>query len=686
VKRTPIEPAVPAAETVAGREQDDVPVPSEPPIESTSTTPTPAKKTAPRQPAASKAGAPRARVAASVAKSPSEVVEHAAPKATLDADQIPPVPPLPLVPPVPPLPTDVAVVDGSSVAPHADSSETRHTAAHDADASVDGPGHTASDGEQGSTVGTADDADESSPVLDREGVQPARSLDELPPLPEISAEEAALQFETRPDAAEQATGLESHEPMKFVWSKRWPFLSLVPATSAAEVLSSPSAVSDDTRDAESDDLTELLDLSADSDELAADRDEGEPLEFPVDDARVDGTPVQTTATAVVDDPAPVPAVNDEADASVLDAPVAPEDGSTVTEATRVDAIEPENATTAYPVVTDSATEVLSTDPATEVLTTDSGTEVLSSDPATEVFAARLATGVLPDEPDTEILLDGSVTDAGSDESVATTAEPLPASAADDDPSPVVLSIRNLSRSFGDTVAVDGIDLEVREGSFYGIVGPNGAGKTTTLSMITGLLRPDSGTITVHGIDVWENPDKAKRSIGVLPDRLRLFDRLTGAQLLYYSGVLRGLDGATVRSRVKDLAVAFGLEDALNRLVTDYSAGMTKKVALASAMIHSPRLLVLDEPFESVDPVSAANVIEILQKYVAHGGTVVLSSHGMDLIQRVCDHVAIVVNGQVLAAGAVDDVRGHGTLEDRFVELAGGRKAAEGMEWLHSFSD
>ncbi|MET1051220.1 MAG: ABC transporter ATP-binding protein [Mycetocola sp.] len=253
-------------------------------------------------------------------------------------------------------------------------------------------------------------------------------------------------------------------------------------------------------------------------------------------------------------------------------------------------------------------------------------------------------------------------------------------------SPVVLRISGLSRRFGDTVAVDGIDLDVHEGSFYGIVGPNGAGKTTTLSMVTGLLRPDSGSISVHGVDVWADPDTAKRSIGVLPDRLRLFDRLTGAQLLYYSGVLRGLDSATVRSRVKDLARAFGLEDALNRLVTDYSAGMTKKVALAAAMIHSPRLLVLDEPFESVDPVSAANVIEILQKYVQHGGTVVLSSHGMDFIQRVCDHVAIIVNGQVLASGAVDDVRGDGTLEDRFVELAGGRKAAEGMEWLHSFSD
>ncbi|WP_425313581.1 ATP-binding cassette domain-containing protein [Plantibacter flavus] len=259
-------------------------------------------------------------------------------------------------------------------------------------------------------------------------------------------------------------------------------------------------------------------------------------------------------------------------------------------------------------------------------------------------------------------------------------------AADDDAHPVVLSISGLVKQFGDTVAVDGVDLEVRRGSFYGIVGPNGAGKTTTLSMVTGLLRPDAGSITVQGVDVWQDPAEAKRAIGVLPDRLRLFDRLTGSQLLYYSGVLRGLDPATVKSRTADLARAFGLDDALGRLVSDYSAGMTKKIALAAALIHSPRLLILDEPFESVDPVSAANVIEILQRYVANGGTVVLSSHGMDFIQRVCDHVAIIVQGKVLAAGSVDEVRGTGTLEERFVELAGGRKSAEGMEWLHSFSD
>ncbi|MGN6426417.1 MAG: ABC transporter ATP-binding protein [Leifsonia sp.] len=255
-----------------------------------------------------------------------------------------------------------------------------------------------------------------------------------------------------------------------------------------------------------------------------------------------------------------------------------------------------------------------------------------------------------------------------------------------DTRPTVLALSGLHKCYGDTVAVHDVSLDVREGSFYGIVGPNGAGKTTTLSMVTGLLRPDAGRIVVHGVDVWAEPVRAKHVIGVLPDKLRLFDRLTGAQFLHYAGTLRGLSAKTVRSRSADLAAAFGIEDALGRLVADYSAGMTKKIALAAAMIHSPRLLVLDEPFESVDPVSAANVIDILQRYTAAGGTVVLSSHGMDMIQRVCDSVAIIVRGEVLAAGTIDEVRGEQTLEERFVDLAGGRKAAEGMEWLHSFSD
>ena len=251
---------------------------------------------------------------------------------------------------------------------------------------------------------------------------------------------------------------------------------------------------------------------------------------------------------------------------------------------------------------------------------------------------------------------------------------------------IVLKVRGLSKGFGDTVAVNDIDLNVRAGVFYGIVGPNGAGKTTTLSMITGLLRPDSGTATINGIDVWDSPEIAKRSIGVLPDRLRIFDRLTGSQLLYYSGVLRGLNAAEVRKRSADLAAAFGLDDVMGRLVSDYSSGTLKKVALAAAMIHSPRLLVLDEPFESVDPVSATTVTRILKQYVDAGGTVVLSSHRMELVQRVCSHVAVIVEGSLLADGTIDDVRNGMSLEDRFVQLTGKNSSGGGLEWLNSFSD
>jgi ABC-2 type transport system ATP-binding protein len=247
-----------------------------------------------------------------------------------------------------------------------------------------------------------------------------------------------------------------------------------------------------------------------------------------------------------------------------------------------------------------------------------------------------------------------------------------------------LSLRGLAKRFGAKIAVDGLSLDVPAGSFYGIVGPNGAGKTTTLSMATGLLRPEFGTALVHGVDVWQHPLEAKKLMGILPDGVRLFDRLSGQQLLSYAGLLRGMDKDVVASRVAELLAALDLSQDAGTLVVDYSAGMTKKIALASALIHAPRLLVLDEPFESVDPVSAANIREILDRYVASGGTVIVSSHVMDLVQRMCDHVAVVAAGRLLAAGSVEEVRAGESLEDRFVQLVGGRSHAEGLEWLRTF--
>lgn len=249
--------------------------------------------------------------------------------------------------------------------------------------------------------------------------------------------------------------------------------------------------------------------------------------------------------------------------------------------------------------------------------------------------------------------------------------------------PLALAIRGLVKTFAGKVAVNRINLDVPSGSFYGLVGPNGAGKTTTLLAATGLQRPDEGAIWVQGVNVWERPLEAKKLLGILPDGVRLFDRLSGEQLVTYAGLLRGMDRETVATRVKDLLDALDLSKDAGTLVVDYSAGMTKKIALASALIHAPRVLVLDEPFESVDPISAANIRDILTDYVRSGGTVIVSSHVMDLVQRMCDHVAVIAGGNVLAAGTVDQVRGELSLEDRFVELVGGRTHGAGLTWLRT---
>ena len=244
-----------------------------------------------------------------------------------------------------------------------------------------------------------------------------------------------------------------------------------------------------------------------------------------------------------------------------------------------------------------------------------------------------------------------------------------------------LHLAGLVKRFDDKVAVAGVDLLVPQGSFYGLVGPNGAGKTTTLSMATGLLRPDAGTAWVHGVDVWADPVAAKMMIGNLADGVRLFDRLTGEQLITYTAMMFSVPREQIAPRVADLLDLMDLRDAAGVIVADYSAGMTKKVALACALVHAPRLLVLDEPFESVDPVSAANIEDVLRSYTATGGTVIVSSHSMDLVQRMCDHVAVIAAGRVLAAGTVDEVRGEQSLQDRFVALVGGRHTSAGPAWL-----
>ena len=241
---------------------------------------------------------------------------------------------------------------------------------------------------------------------------------------------------------------------------------------------------------------------------------------------------------------------------------------------------------------------------------------------------------------------------------------------------VALAIRGLVKIYGNLVAVADLSLDIPTGSFYGIVGPNGAGKTTTLTMATGLLTPDRGTAYVHGVDVWARTQEARALLGVMPDGMRLLDRLSGPDFLVHVGMLHGLDASVARERAHELLAALDLAEAGKKLISDYSAGMTKKVALAAALIHSPRVLVLDEPFEA-----ATNIRQILTDYTRRGGTVILSSHVMATVQQLCTHVAIIDKGRVLVSGTTDEVAQGGDLGERFTSLVGGVHSEEGLSWL-----
>ena len=204
-----------------------------------------------------------------------------------------------------------------------------------------------------------------------------------------------------------------------------------------------------------------------------------------------------------------------------------------------------------------------------------------------------------------------------------------------------LTARGLRKTFGTKIAVGHVDLDVARGSFFGIVGPNGAGKTTTLRIATGLLRPDGGQVWVDGIDVWADPVAAKARIGVLPEELALFERLSGRELLMFHGALRNMDPHVVTERSEELLDLLGLAEAGDVLVVDYSHGMRKKLILAAALLHDPRLLFLDEPFEAIDPVSARAIRNLLWHYTSKGSTIVFSSHVMEIVERLCDHVAVM---------------------------------------------
>ncbi|MGD0702452.1 MAG: ABC transporter ATP-binding protein [Trebonia sp.] len=249
-----------------------------------------------------------------------------------------------------------------------------------------------------------------------------------------------------------------------------------------------------------------------------------------------------------------------------------------------------------------------------------------------------------------------------------------------------IAVTELRKSFGSKEAVAGIDLEIMSGSLAGLVGPNGAGKTTSLSMMTGLLRPDGGRVLLNGMDLWADPPAGKAIIGVVPAEARLFERLSGEELLEYAGRLRGLPAGEVRARAAQLLDVLDLAEDAKRLVADYSSGMRKKAMLGCALIHNPAVLFLDEPLEGVDPVSADTIRRLLTRFVASGSTVLFSSHVMELVEQVCDHVTIIDKGRIVATGTTEQVRNGKTLQQAFIDVVGSRATDEEvLSWLGSSS-
>src|SRR5271155_2683760 len=269
-----------------------------------------------------------------------------------------------------------------------------------------------------------------------------------------------------------------------------------------------------------------------------------------------------------------------------------------------------------------------------------------------------------------------------------------------------IATQSLTRRFGDLVAVQDVNLSVAPGQFFGFLGPNGAGKSTTIKMLTGLLAASSGSIQVLGLDLAKNPVEVKRQIGVVPEGMALFGRLTGAEYLNFVGRMYGLDRETAGKRTAELLDFMQLAEQPKTLVTDYSHGMQKKLALAAAVIHGPRILFLDEPFEGVDAIASGTLKAMLQRMIAHGAKIFLTSHVLEIVERLCSHLAIIHRGKLVAQGSLDELRagvearvaGVGsadgdaaaaarpreklTLEQIFLEIVGGaRLTGQELTWL-----
>jgi ABC-2 type transport system ATP-binding protein len=221
---------------------------------------------------------------------------------------------------------------------------------------------------------------------------------------------------------------------------------------------------------------------------------------------------------------------------------------------------------------------------------------------------------------------------------------------------IAISTTGLTRRFGDFLAVQNVNLSVASGQFYGFLGPNGAGKSTTIKMLTGLLAPTSGSIEVLGLDFAAHALEVKRQIGVVPEGLALFGRLTASEYLRFVGQMYGLDKSTTVQRSEELLDFMNLANETKKLITDFSHGMQKKLALAAAVIHGPKILFLDEPFEGVDAIAAGTLKQMLQGMIARGATIFLTSHVLEIVERLCTHVAIINHGQLIANGSLEELR------------------------------
>jgi len=260
--------------------------------------------------------------------------------------------------------------------------------------------------------------------------------------------------------------------------------------------------------------------------------------------------------------------------------------------------------------------------------------------------------------------------------------------------PAAVETTGLVRRFGDFTAVDCLDLRVERGSFFGFLGPNGAGKSTTIKMLTGLLAPSAGSARVLGHDIAREPLEVKRRIGVVPEDLNLFERLTGAEMLSFTGRMYGLGREEIAARSRELLELMELDSEPRRLVVEYSHGMKKKLALACALIHRPEMLFLDEPFEGVDAVASRTLKDLLSRLTARGLTVFLTSHVLEIVERLCTDIAIISGGRLVASGPLEELRRGisvegGTesealsLEDYFISVVGGTRdaGADALGWL-----